>query len=83
VEAITVKEFCERYLADCEAGLVLGQRPQAEEALHQIRVTDELHTLGHSISPAGRRQRTRKHSLPPVPVLPTHTKVLAPMLRLG
>jgi integrase len=25
-EAITVKELCERYLADCEAGLVLGKK---------------------------------------------------------
>jgi hypothetical protein len=35
VEAITVKEFCERYLADCEAGLVLGKgrRPKKRSTI--------------------------------------------------
>ena len=54
VEALTVKELCNRYLGDCEAGLVLGKgrRPKKQSTIE----TDRGRIARHIIPMLGRRK---------------------------
>lgn len=46
-EAITIKEFCDRYIADCEAGLVLGKgrRPKKQSTVEIDRGRIKRHIV--------------------------------------